>query len=287
MPFITKDLVRKRAEHNEKVIHTLEELSLHQQHLEKIEHLDVWCRHLKILYLQDNLIERMENLSKLKELEYLNVAVNNISLIEGIHGCESLQKIDLTLNFIDVEDYEESCDNLAELPDFREIFLVGNPVTDWEHWKDYIVARVPTLGRVEGEDVTKSWRLRAQQNLPMMQESLMRAARASIEKKVLEEQNGGPDPNAYSKEFRRQCWKEEVERNEAQERECKENSMFKDYNEMIDREKEIKNKPIPTHNKDGRVRQCNQGQYEWRYEESPDKTCVIFEIKIPKFLETA
>jgi len=32
----------------------------------------------------------MENLHKLKELEYLNLAVNNISMIEGVRGCESL-----------------------------------------------------------------------------------------------------------------------------------------------------------------------------------------------------
>jgi protein TilB len=32
----------------------------------------------------------MENLSKLKELEYLNLALNNIAKIEGIEGCESL-----------------------------------------------------------------------------------------------------------------------------------------------------------------------------------------------------
>lgn len=63
--------------------------------------------------------------------------------------------------------------------------------------------------------------------------------------------------------------------------------MFKDYNEMMEREKEQKSKPIPTHTKDGKVRQTNQGQYEWRYEESTDKTCIIFEIKIPKFMDTA
>ena len=32
----------------------------------------------------------MENLNKLKELEYLNLALNNLILIEGIEGCESL-----------------------------------------------------------------------------------------------------------------------------------------------------------------------------------------------------
>jgi protein TilB len=46
----------------------------------------------------------MENLNKLKELEYLNLALNNISKIENIEGCESLKKLDMTVNFIDVFD---------------------------------------------------------------------------------------------------------------------------------------------------------------------------------------
>ena len=41
------------------------------------------------------------------------------------------------------------------------------------------------------------------------------------------------------------------------------------------------------YNKDGNVRQANEGKYEWRFDESTDKTCVIFEIKIPKFMDTA
>jgi protein TilB len=41
-----------------------------------------------------------ENVSKLKKLEYLNLALNNIERIENLEGCESLQKLDLTVNFI-------------------------------------------------------------------------------------------------------------------------------------------------------------------------------------------
>lgn len=44
----------------------------------------------------------MENLYKLRELEYLNLALNNIKVIEGIENCESLMKLDLTVNFIDL-----------------------------------------------------------------------------------------------------------------------------------------------------------------------------------------
>jgi len=52
-----------------------------------------------------------------------------------VRGCESLQKLDLTLNFIDIEDFEESVDNLAELMDFRELYMLGNPCMDWKRAK--------------------------------------------------------------------------------------------------------------------------------------------------------
>ncbi len=42
----------------------------------------------------------MENLDKLRELEYLNLALNNIDMIEGLANCDSLNKLDLTCNFI-------------------------------------------------------------------------------------------------------------------------------------------------------------------------------------------
>ena len=77
----------------------------------------------------------MEGISKLRELEYINLAVNSVQLIEGVRGCESLQKLDLTLNFIDIEDFEESIENLAELPDFRELYMLGNPCMDWKRAK--------------------------------------------------------------------------------------------------------------------------------------------------------
>lgn len=102
---------------------------MHQQDLEKIEHLDKYCRHLKILFLQNNIIEKIENLSKLKELEYLNLAVNSISLIENLEGCESLYKLDLTMNFIDLEDFRPSVINLKKCPNIKELYLTGNPVT--------------------------------------------------------------------------------------------------------------------------------------------------------------
>lgn len=61
----------------------------------------------------------MENLNRLKELEYLNLALNNIQKIENIERCESLNKLDLTLNFIDLEDLEESIECLKHVVSLR------------------------------------------------------------------------------------------------------------------------------------------------------------------------
>lgn len=56
---VTETLVRKRTEHNEGQIGTVEELSLHQQDIIKIDYLQNWCKNLKILFLQSNVISRI------------------------------------------------------------------------------------------------------------------------------------------------------------------------------------------------------------------------------------
>ena len=52
----------------------------------RIEHLDRWCKGLKILYLQNNLIPRIENVGRLKQLEYLNLALNNVERVENLQS---------------------------------------------------------------------------------------------------------------------------------------------------------------------------------------------------------
>ena len=66
----------------------------------RIELLDLACRNLKILYLQNNIICKIENLNRLKSLKYINLALNNIQVIENLESVESLEKLDLTVNFI-------------------------------------------------------------------------------------------------------------------------------------------------------------------------------------------
>ena len=59
-------MLLQRAEHNEGVVSTLRELDLHQQGITRIELLGEACRHLVILFLQGNVIGRLERLHRLK-----------------------------------------------------------------------------------------------------------------------------------------------------------------------------------------------------------------------------
>jgi protein TilB len=178
-------VVLQRAEHNEGVLATLEEVSLHQLNIEKIELLSHLCKHLKILYLQSNLIGKLENLHRLKvltslcdsvdmlnrtellllqhtgiskrtsnsgssvlqELQYLNLALNNITKLQNLQGCESLQKLDLTVNFIPQAGLLTVC-SLQHNAELRELYLMGNPCTDWEGYRPYVVATLPQLQKL-------------------------------------------------------------------------------------------------------------------------------------------
>ena len=183
MTRITEELVRKRAEHNDGCLPDLEEISLHQQEIEKIENLEFCCRRLQILLLQHNVIGKMEGLNKLKELTYLNLALNNIQKIEGIEGCESLKKLDLTVNFIDLDELENSVWNLRANTQLEDLYLMGNPCLDWAGAKDFIAASLPQLKQLDGNLITRQERLIARQKLKGLRAELEKLADAAAAKK--------------------------------------------------------------------------------------------------------
>ena len=85
------------------------------------------CRHkvmsnvyLKIYHIlsKRNYLFLTENVSRFRELEYLNLALNNLEKVQGLARCEALVKLDFTANFIiDLL----SLTSLQELPNLREL----------------------------------------------------------------------------------------------------------------------------------------------------------------------
>ncbi|KAJ0181966.1 hypothetical protein K1T71_002688 [Dendrolimus kikuchii] len=167
---ITVDIVRKKAEHHDCLLAPLEEIALHQENIEKIEFLQDWCPKLKILLMQSNLIAKIENLNKLKHLVYLNLALNNIEIIENLQRCESLQKLDLTLNFIgEIKSVETLIDNY----NLEHLYLTGNPCTDYDNYRDYIIGTLPQLSTLDGREIERTERIKALQNLPLIRPDVL------------------------------------------------------------------------------------------------------------------
>ncbi|XP_035175235.1 protein tilB homolog [Oxyura jamaicensis] len=182
---ITEDLVRRRAEHNNGEIFSLEEISLHQQEIEKLEYLDKWCRDLKILYLQNNLIPKIENVGKLKKLEYLNLALNNIEKIENLEGCEDLKKLDLTANFIGEL---SSAETLKYNIHLKELFLVGNPCTEFEGYRQFVVATLHQLKYLDSKEIERSERIQALQNYSEVKQKIREQEQSYLLKRAKEKE---------------------------------------------------------------------------------------------------
>jgi protein TilB len=269
MVTINAKLLKKRSEHHDGLLIDLEEISLHQQGIEKIEYIGLVCKNLRILLLQNNLIAKIENLNKLKDLEYLNLALNKISYIDGLSGCESLRKLDLTVNFIDFDSFTTSLENLRDNYNLEDLYLAGNPVSlDWDtsKYRTFVIGILPQLKQLDGELITMSERIQAQQSLKELK----------LEVKTLASiRNQNPCPHAYSPEARREMY-------------CDINPSSKE--EEVASPKESRHEPTPLLNSKGEIRQCNEGGYEYHFSETVNETgrvLLVFEIGIPKYMDTS
>lgn len=67
--------------------------------------------------------------------------------MQNLQRCESLARLDLTVNFIPKAGLL-SLASLAGSFNLRELFLTGNPCTDWPGYRQYVVASLPQLAKL-------------------------------------------------------------------------------------------------------------------------------------------
>ncbi|CEM31328.1 unnamed protein product [Vitrella brassicaformis CCMP3155] len=104
---------RRKGESRRTYAGRLTHLKLEERHIAKIEHFDILCRQLQVLYLysnavtkiqhlpetlthlylQNNRIRRMEGLDRLGMLRKLYLSENCIERVEGLQGCQSLEEL--------------------------------------------------------------------------------------------------------------------------------------------------------------------------------------------------
>lgn len=290
MPFITVDLLRKRAEHNEGCLRDLKEITLHQQDLERIDVINDECKELEILYLQNNLISKIENLFHLKHLWYLNLAINNIRVIENLEPLESLKKLDLTLNFICEL---TSIQKLQANPNLRQLHLTGNNCTQIEGYRYYIIDTLPQLETLDSEDVTKSERIRARQEAIPVRievEKQLRAVEEEEERKRIEKELGIERPRPVDEKGEKLYGHTPEDRMAAYHdmQETIEKGKTKEVNRFDQIKDEMKVKPLTPEEemaKYGRYLQRNQAGLQYEMEEVNGNVELL--VNVPKFISTA
>ncbi|XP_071306650.1 leucine-rich repeat-containing protein 46 isoform X2 [Agelaius tricolor] len=102
------------------------------------------------LYLQQNQIEKMENLECFPNLRFLCLAGNRIQRVQNLQGLSQLSLLDLSHNLIQVLDTEELPRSL------RILDLAGNQCTQQEGYRDGVLAALPQLLQLDSQPVQGS-----------------------------------------------------------------------------------------------------------------------------------
>jgi len=262
MAVLNEKILRSRSEHHDGLLIDLEEISLHQQNIERIECVGHICRKLKILLLQNNHIRKIENLHKLKYLQYLNLALNKLTEIDNLEACESLTKLDLTANYIYFDKFERSILNLQGLYNLEDLYLIGNPVvSEWPSYRQFAISFLPQLKQLDGQLISPTERVESSKN----QTKLLSELHVLIKK--------------HCTAARMQELADLMESSHAQTIDIRTPTSPPPPSRTIS----------PIYNSKGEIRQCNEGKYDYKLFESSDETSAIlvFEIRIPKYMETS
>ena len=294
---ISVDLLRRRAEHNEGCLSNLKEIALHQQEIEKIEVIGDVCRQLEIVYLCNNYIPRIEGLHHLKMLTYLNLAVNNIKLVENLEGCESLEKLDLTLNFIADLD---SVVSLRANVFLSTLHLTGNPCTKIDGYRAYVAHALPQLEHLDGTDVSKTERIVARHEVPSHAQHVVEATQKEQQQERIKAEMiaKGIDPfppkyndkgdrvYGHTPEERMQILREEQE----EKRKKDEVAKKKDPNSLSAIREELDRKPsrmtaAEEMEKYGRLLLRNEGKFPYNLNED-DRAKTTLTVEPGKYIST-
>ncbi|NXQ11302.1 LRC46 protein, partial [Peucedramus taeniatus] len=99
------------------------------------------------LYLQQNRIEKIENLDSFPNLRFLCLAGNRIQRVENLQCLPHLSALDLSHNLIQELDTEE-------LPRSLQILdLAGNQCTQQDGYRDLVLAALPQLLLLDSQPV--------------------------------------------------------------------------------------------------------------------------------------
>ncbi|NXE16268.1 LRC46 protein, partial [Lophotis ruficrista] len=104
-------------------------------------------REIHSLYLQQNQIEKIDNLGCFPNLRFLSLAGNRIRRVENLQPLQHLRLLDLSHNQIQTLDPDELPRSL------RLLDLTGNECTQQHRYRELVVAALPHLLMLDAQHV--------------------------------------------------------------------------------------------------------------------------------------
>ena len=218
------------------------------------------------------------------------MALNNVSKIEGLDKCEFLNKLDLTVNFVDVDELEASMDHLSEREHLKDLYMMGNPCeANWPGFKNYVIARLPQLQFLDGEAITRSMQIIAKQQLPKLAVELRSLAQEKRDEKAAKEfvdyRDIDTDEKApYTPEVRMKMYEELAEEKaEKENRELRRQPRERDH--AGEQRKKVER--VRQREEEGKILQCNEGKWEFHFDEESVKGSIILDLHVSRHLDSS
>ncbi|KAK3109170.1 hypothetical protein FSP39_024605 [Pinctada imbricata] len=136
-------------------LNRISHLRLDRENIRQIDGFELLGDSVRNLYLQQNRIERIENLDCLQSLQFITLAGNSIKVVENLDHLQKLFFLDLSDNNIQEIDPDEFPKSLLILN------LKGNPCTRLTDYRISLIRVLPRLQQLDEADVTREEKERA------------------------------------------------------------------------------------------------------------------------------
>lgn len=143
-----------KAEIKARKLLKLTHIHLDREQIDEIDNLAEYLGDVSNLYLQGNLIKRIENLEFLHKLKFLILSSNQIEKIENLTNLKQLKLLDLSYNLIDDIDVKELPKSIIFL-DLRENECLTGPRQTWlkKSFKSLLTNHLSNLKQLNGKDI--------------------------------------------------------------------------------------------------------------------------------------
>ena len=202
--------------------------------------------------------------------------MNNIESIEGLEKCESLEKLDLTMNFIPQSELYQ-LEQLAVNHNLRELFLTGNPCTEFKFYRLYVIITLPQLIYLDGMVITEEESMRAKAVASQIAEKLLHVNKHGIPKQL-----GIDEVMRLNPDERPWCAATRILDSEVLTKRPKDPAETSKTTTLTDASTF---EALPVELAD--IRQKNEGDFTFKLTDSEDDTAIQLEIVVGTFIDVS